>query len=970
MKKFVNTVFVVWLVLAIMPVLSFAQVRGGDIYGSAVLADGSRVPGVLVTLTGDKIGTLTTISSDQGNFRFLALPPGMYELKCELSGFKTVIRKEIGITLGKTVTLNVMMETTPLEEEVVVTEQVGVIDTRRVQVGVNVDKDFVASVPTARNPWTVLSALPGVMVDRVDVGGADSGQQSNFLAGGGDLDDTTWNIDGANVTDPSAIGSAPAYLNVNSYQELQVTLGANDISAQTGGIQLNFVTKRAGNKTSGDFHLYVEDEKWEMNQNLTDYMLDQGLVIAGVQRLYQYGLNLGGPIVKDKFWWFGSWAIQDIHKRTEANLEDATWLVSGYGKLNFQLGNTSGDFHLSYDAKLKWGRTFLSPSQQDAGSLRDQKGPGYLLYGGLSQVIGELMLSAKAVYTDGGFSLDPRGADVNPETGHNEGNDLKIIDGWSRAEGSAWDYSTNRNSLDLSLDGNYFMENTLGGDHEIRFGVDYFTADTTTLSMAPNQRVAYVYRDDPASNYLTIQPDFVLDVGFKRISAFLQDTITWGKLTASFGIRYDKEQGNVNPFTQPYFTWYEPGSPHHGERMFADVIQALDIKYFKAPAAWSLLSPRLSLTYDITGNGKNVLKLSAGRYMSQSGNSIAAAYIPFRYGYAYWTDANGDELPQYDEVGDLSWDTLFRQVDPVTGMNRLQYDPGYNSPFLDELTLMFEKALTDDLALSITGFYKKRHNLSTDIDSRGEATLVTKGIMANGSIETKGNYEYIGTTTVGGTEVPTYQQIESPEGLYYYNYDKAYDRYLGLQLQMVKKLSNRWMTNLSVTLQDWKRFRFEEETLDMNNFDFFNNGVVAPATGGSGLRDIWVHSTWMVKLTGMYQLPWGINLTGFFQAREGNPQPRRRSIRLNQGTVFLYQAGMKAGDERLPMFWMLNLGLEKTLKISDTVNATLVVDWYNATNNQIELKYNLAIGANTPGAPEPTMWSNAGLFQFGVRVNF
>jgi hypothetical protein len=206
------------------------------------------------------------------------------------------------------------METTTLKEEITVSGRVGAVDTRKAGVGMNVDKQWVESIPTARNPWTVLAALPGMMVDRVDVGGADSGQQSTFYAGGGISDDTTWNVDGANITDPSAIGAAPAYLNINAYDELQVNLGANDISAQTGGVQLNFVTKRAGNRTSGDFHLYVEDAKWEMKQDLTPYMVRRHWVVPGVNRLYQYGVGLGGPIVKDKVWWFGSWAIQGIHK--------------------------------------------------------------------------------------------------------------------------------------------------------------------------------------------------------------------------------------------------------------------------------------------------------------------------------------------------------------------------------------------------------------------------------------------------------------------------------------------------------------------------------------------------------------------------------------------------------------------------------------------------------------------------------
>jgi hypothetical protein len=964
-------VLVVLLALAILPVLSFAQVRGGDIYGSVVLADGSKVPGVLITLTGEKIGKLTTISSEKGNFRFLALPPGGYELRCELEGFKTVIRKDVYISLGKSVTLNILMETTTLKEEITVSGRVGVIDTRTTQVGVNVDKGWIESIPTARNPWTVLSALPGLMVDRVDVGGADSGQQSVFYAGGGISDDTQWNVDGANITDNSAIGAAPAYMNINSYDELQVNLGSNDITAQTGGVQLNFVTKRAGNRTSGDFHLYVEDEKWEMSQDPTEFMVQNDFVVPGIFRLYQYGVNIGGPIVKDKLWWFGSWAVQDIHKRTESLAEDATWLVSGYGKLNFQLGNTSGDFHINYDAKLKWGRTAWSSAQQNDGSKWDQRGPGYLYYGGLSHVFGELMLNAKFLYTDGGFELDPRGADIQAN-GNNEGADMIIRD-WSRIDNAIDHYMTNRNSINLSFDGNYFLEGALGGDHEIRFGVDYFTADTTSADLYPNQRILYVYTGYPQDNYIDIQSNYKTDVNFKRISAYIQDTISWGKLTASFGIRYDKETGGVNPLTQPAFTWYEPGSPHHGEVLWPEWNTALDLKEpFKPDVAWSLISPRISFTYDLTGDGKNVVKVSAARYMGQSGNTIGDAFAPWRWADIGWNDANVDDQVTYDELGPVYTNYSFLSQDPATGLNNVQFDPDYNTPLLDELVVKFEKALTDDLGIAVSGFYKKRHNLNVDYESSGRFDDVVKRILSDGSIETKDNWVNIGPTDVAGTQVPTWERVDNGIGEYYHNLDKAYDTYLGLQFMMTKKLSNKWMANLSFTWQDWKRHRFEEETLDLNNFDFYNEGVMAESTSGSGLSDIFVGSTWMVKLTGMYQLPWDLSLTTFFQAREGNPQPLRNTARLHQGSTYLYEGGgAKLGDRRLPTFWMLNLGIEKTFKITDTVTATLALDWYNATNNQIELKHNLTVGGTIdPDEPEPVMWTNAGLFQFGVRVNF
>ena len=110
----------------------------------------------------------------------------------------------------------------------------------------------------------------------------------------------------------------------------------------------------------------------------------------------------------------------------------------------------------------------------------------------VQQVFGNLMLNAKFAYTDGGFALDPKAGDVNPDTGHFEGEDWVLYqtptEYWG---GNSYYYTTNRNSLNLTLSGNYFAEGVMGGDHEIRFGVDYYTAQTTTQTMYPNQRILF-----------------------------------------------------------------------------------------------------------------------------------------------------------------------------------------------------------------------------------------------------------------------------------------------------------------------------------------------------------------------------------------------------------------------------------------------------------------------------------------------
>ncbi len=954
MKK----LFTLLVAVAVLSGLAFAQGATADIYGTVVLPDGSAIPGVAVTLTGDVVGKKVTVTSEQGNFRFLSNPPGIFELRFELEGFKTVVQKAIRLFVGKNKTFTVQMETSQLKEVVEVKGEANVIDTRKTTVSVNVSQEMMQSLPTARNPWTVMNLVPGMMMDREDVGGAESGQQSSFYGHGSDSDDTTWNIDGANMTDPSAIGAAPAYLNVNAYEELQITLGSNDITAQTGGVQLNFVSKRAGNNYSGDFHLYIEDEAWEMSQDLPQSILDNGWVSPGIFRLYQYGVNFGGPIIKDKLWFFGSWGVQDIHARQITGGEDSTWLVSAYGKVNFQLGNTSGDFHYSYDAKKKWGRANWGAAVQD--SLFNQDGPGAVYTGSLQHIMGNLMLTAKFAYTDGGFELISDNATNVIEDGFLVGDDLwRYYVPGDYYGGGMLDFFTNRNTLNLSLSGNYFAEGVLGGDHEIRFGVDYYTADTTSQTLLPNQRWLMSWDRNDTDYYKEIwwYPNWVYDVGFERMSFYLSDTVTFGKLTANIGIRYDKESGSHNPATAPGLTF-------NGVPIFTDYLGDKSAIAAKADGAFEVFSPRLSFSYDITGDGKNVVKLSAARYGSQSGNSIAdhTWALDWREIDVYWAD-DGDNIPELGEWSEDPDDWLWWHVDtvnPYGATSSNTYASDLNSPILDELSLSFEKELGDDFAANVTLFYKKKSN-----------QIRYRNIMADGSLETAANWFQKGIYTFSnGATKPYYERYDYPVAQQMANYKKTYNKYMAVQFVVTKKFSNKWMFDASFTWQDWVSKRDPSEFFDQTNYDFYDGGVVAPESGGSGYTGIFVNSRWMLKMSGLYQLPWGINITGVLQAREGYVIPYHESFQRGSGLSWtdMYLPGTKIGEDRLPTFWMLSMGLEKTFKVSDTVTATLFVDAYNVTNNAITLGVEPKLGTANTGDIQRIL--NPGIFQFGFRVNF
>ncbi len=155
-------------------------------------------------------------------------------------------------------------------------------------------------------------------MDRENVGGSESGQQAAFYAKGDPTggNNNVWAIDGVVVTDPAAIGGSPAYWDFDSFEEMNVVTGGADVTVQTGGIALNMVTKRGGNKVTLGGRFYVTDSAFQAN-NLTQSLRDQGVTgINKINQIKDYGFNLGGPVIKDKVWLWMSYGVQDINSLT------------------------------------------------------------------------------------------------------------------------------------------------------------------------------------------------------------------------------------------------------------------------------------------------------------------------------------------------------------------------------------------------------------------------------------------------------------------------------------------------------------------------------------------------------------------------------------------------------------------------------------------------------------------------------
>ncbi|PYQ49938.1 MAG: hypothetical protein DMF78_16960, partial [Acidobacteria bacterium] len=261
-------------------------------------ASGAVLPGATITISGANIGAHPTQTGSQGEFRFLNLDPGTYKLSVGMAGFATVTR-EVVVTTGQNVNVAFSMRVAGQSEEVTVTAETPVVDVKRVGTATTLTKEELAQVPQSRDPWAVLKTVPGVLVDRVNVAGNESGQQSGFVSKGSLPSDTQWNLDGVVITDVNSNGASSSYYDFDAFEEINVTTGGGDLKVATGGIGINFVTKRGTNAFHGSARGFLANHKLQSDNTPAEVKAFQPHG-PHTDQIFDWGGDLGGPIIKDK----------------------------------------------------------------------------------------------------------------------------------------------------------------------------------------------------------------------------------------------------------------------------------------------------------------------------------------------------------------------------------------------------------------------------------------------------------------------------------------------------------------------------------------------------------------------------------------------------------------------------------------------------------------------------------------------
>src|SRR5947209_17706935 len=293
--------------------LASAQSQTGEIFGKVTDSSGGVLPGVTVTVTGPVLlQPLTAVTGETGTYQFPRLEIGAYTVKFELTGFKTVVSEGIQVTVNFNAQVNAQLGLSTVQETITVTGETPVVDTKEVGTKQTFTNELLQSIPSARDPWVILQQTAGIAMDRENIGGNMSGQQSNYISRGGNPTNNKWSLDGVDITDMSATGASPSYYDFDAFEEMTINTGGVDVTQQTGGVGINLVTKSGSDRFRGSSRYYITDDRFESN-NLDDALRAQGATSGNpIQNIKDYGFELGGPLKKGRAWAWGSFGKQLI----------------------------------------------------------------------------------------------------------------------------------------------------------------------------------------------------------------------------------------------------------------------------------------------------------------------------------------------------------------------------------------------------------------------------------------------------------------------------------------------------------------------------------------------------------------------------------------------------------------------------------------------------------------------------------
>ena len=879
----------------------------------------------------------------------LGLDPGSYDLEASLDGFGTVEYPKIDVRVNRNTTVEVKLSSA-IEETITVTSESPLLDERRLSAGTTVTQIELERIPTARDPWSLMSQSPGVVTDRINVGGSESGQQAVFRAQGVTSDENDFLMDGIQITDMSATGASPTYYDFDQFAEVNFTTGGTDITKNNAGLSVNMVTKRGTNEFRGSARFLQVNADGYFNGALRQASLSVGSELcttgcptvqtaesyagARVAKIEDLGFEAGGAAKKDRIWFWGSWGQNDIKGFASSGDSDNTLLENTSIKINLQ-NNPSNSALASYNNgdKIKNGRG-AGPTRS-AESLWDQRGPSAIYRFEDTHVFSsDFFLTGTYSIVDLGFQLIARGPGGVPNgldpAAPDPNYTLNGPGGGTLWEDNFLSGGASRPGDEFKVDGSYFF-NTGNISHELKIGGRLRTVEGTELFSWGPRNVFDTFWGVNVARHSQTGPST-----HEYTSLWAQDTLTFGNATLNLGLRFDNQQGSTDAATI---------APH---AVFPDLLPGFSIPAGESSLTWESITPRIGVTYAMGEARDTLLRASFAQFASQQSVGTANWTSPTYYGwYAYFYE------------GEMYAASYFDPLNPSVSPNR--FGPGFDPELTTELIGSVEHALRPEFVLSANITWRNTEDIIDYV------TMVRDG---SGGLRpaTLADYEVITTATGtiprggGSYNVPIYG-LRGQDGVFsglpgsvsggamLVNGGRERD-YLGYTLSFTKRLANKWMARgfFNYGESEWS---VPANTLAgplpqstcLNNYrggGCRDGDLFVERATGSGKGERFLQSSYSWNLSGMYQVapdrPWGFNLSANISGREGQPIVYYDRTSSSEGTINAHVV-RDARDIRLKDPMTVDARIEKEFSVDGPVSLTFGIDAFNLFNENTGLAY-------------------------------
>ena len=896
-----------------------AQVQTGSITGTITDSSGALLPGVTVTLTGEKLigGAATQVSDATGSYRFDRLPPGAYVVKFELQGFKTVTRDDIRVSAAFVATVNARLEIGSVQESITVTGESPTVDTKSNLQQTVMTQEVLEGVPSGRDPWSVAKIIPGVQVATYDVGGTQSFQQSSLSSHGSSTNDVSYNIDGATVNWPGGGGGATMlYYDQGMFEEVNYMTSAIPAEIMVGGVSINMVTKDAGNKWRGDARYSFSSgcleqptaagqrakvgclENDNVQNGIDDGTLPSTFLGNPTKTMWDFNLAGGGAIVKDRLWVNGSirrWIVDKLVAARNSNgtqaIDDNT-LKNYSGKAVYSASsNQKGTFSYNWNNKIRGHRRDGSFQAPDIASLV-QTNPASATQAKYTGIRNRLVYESSFSFMNGrtNYFYQP---DTLPTAVRMEDATL------NKSDFAAQRHEEQPNSR-LQFDNTIsYTASGMGGDHLLKTGAQfarlYYESQYDVLN-----NLYLLYSNGRATSvreYNTPTTSKNLD---RVLGVFVQDAWSVGrKLTLNLGVRFDHNTGVLPEQSNPQRQFVGPQSLTES-----------------TPISQNRFVWRTGASYDPLGDGHTAVKASYNRYGLQVGIDRVTNVNPFSAAFQTcpWTDPNNDGIAQLSEIQQA-------QCGGFSQLNLRYAKPnGFDWPYSDEVTAGVERQVMRDMRVGAMFYYRTNRkqialrNVAVPSSAYTPFTIT----VPNGPGGTLANPKPTTATVYNLKSEFNGVQDNVIDNQPYLDTD-----YKGIEFTAQKRFSSRWQMTAGLTigkntggLNPTTANNTSGQSLgngnDLNdpNFTAFPNGIVGN------------DSDVAFRLSGSYQTPGDFTIAGSLISNAGYPYISTYSVtraaaaavgvnltRSSQN-VFLSQRG----DERLPTMTLADISISRTFR--------------------------------------------------------